>query len=364
MTFPAPPGDQRSGGQRPGGQGSATQEPSGEEQTTPEAPTPETPSQEQTTPETPGQDQAAPETPNQEQAGQEQAGQEQTSQEQTSQEPAGQEHADQAPWGPPPPGPTTSHWSPYPVPAPSAPDAMGIAALVLGIVGVSLGLAIILFWMSWIPALLAVIFGSIGLSRAGRAPGANKGMALTGVILGAAGLLIPVAAGVFAVAAVKAEVDDRRSRDAAVKADEAAEREKKEREEKARHLSFGEAYTFGNGLKVTVAKPKPYAPDDFVLGHAKGNKAIEVTITVVNTGKDRLPIASGLPSVNDADGASTELVIDGSGRQKVLDGYVLPGKEAVGKYAFSLPPDAADRVEVEFTPDAKQWQDSYWSGPN
>jgi hypothetical protein len=33
------------------------------------------------------------------------------------------------------------------------------------------------------------------------------------------------------------------------------------------------------------------------------------------------------PSLNDADGTSTELVIDGSRRQKVITGYVLPTRK-------------------------------------
>ncbi|MFH8981332.1 DUF4190 domain-containing protein [Streptomyces varsoviensis] len=243
-------------------------------------------------------------------------------------------------------------------------NGMGITGLVLGIVGVCLGAFIILFWMSWLPALLAVIFGAVGMSRARKGLATNGGMALAGVILGGLGLLISAGAGVFTVLAVKAGADEIREKADAVKRAETAEREREKEEEKARHLSFGQAYTFENGLKVTVAKPQPFVPDDFVLGHAKGNKAIQITITVVNTGKERVRIDSGLPSVNDANGASTELVIDGSDRQRVLEGYVLPGKEAVGKYAFSLPPDAADRVEVEFSPDLKQWEDSYWSGPN
>ncbi|MFF8196892.1 hypothetical protein ACF06U_00450, partial [Streptomyces rimosus] len=72
---------------------------------------------------------------------------------------------------------------------------------------------------------------------------------------------------------------------------------------------------------------------------------------------------AGLPRVNDADGASAELVIDGSGRQKVIDGYLLPGRQVVGKYAFSLPPDAADKAEVEFGTDLSEADYSYWSGP-
>ncbi|MFI2259702.1 DUF4190 domain-containing protein [Streptomyces tubercidicus] len=234
-------------------------------------------------------------------------------------------------------------------------NGMGITALVLGIVGVVLGLLIILFWLSWLPALLAMIFGFVGLSQARNGRATNKGMALAGVILGGAGLLAAAGGAVLTITAVKMVADSARATVKEVKSSASAA-------EKARHLSFGESYTFENGLKVTVAEPKPYTPG-FALGHAKGNKAVQVTVKVVNTGTARVEVETGLPEVSDAEGASAELLIDGSGRQKVITGYVLPGKEAVGKYAFSLPPDAADRIEVEFSPDAMQWKDAYWSGP-
>ncbi|MFC5799907.1 DUF4190 domain-containing protein [Streptomyces formicae] len=280
------------------------------------------------------------------------------------QESAAQGPAAQDPWSPRPSEPAPPHWPSHPMPGPQPRNGMGVTALVLGIVGVALGLVIVLFWMSWLPALLAVVFGLVGLSHARKGLATNRSMALTGVVLGVAGLLIAVGGGVFAVLTVKKVADDARAEADAVEASAAAEAEREKAEEKARHLPFGEAYTFKNGLKVTVAKPQPFVPDDFVLGHAKGNKAVEVTVTVVNTSTERLSVETGLPNVNDANGASTELVIDGSGRQKVITGYVLPGKEAVGKYAFSLPPDAADTIEVEFSPDAEQWADAYWSGPN
>ncbi|MEU4962982.1 hypothetical protein AB0G41_36870, partial [Streptomyces rimosus] len=99
-------------------------------------------------------------------------------------------------------------------------------------------------------------------------------------------------------------------------------------------------------------------------GHAMANTAVKVRFTLFNTGKKGVPAGqAGLPRVNDADGASAELVIDGSGRQKVIDGYLLPGRQVVGKYAFSLPPDAADKAEVEFGTDLSEADYSYWSGP-
>ncbi|BDM69249.1 hypothetical protein HEK616_27360 [Streptomyces nigrescens] len=235
---------------------------------------------------------------------------------------------------------------------------MGITALVLGLVGIGLGLFIILFWISWLPALLALVFGSIGLSHARKGLATNKAMAVSGLVMGIVGLLIAAGSGVVTVLTVKHAVDDARAKVREIKKGN----EKAAAEEAARHLSFGESYTFGDGLKVTVAKPTPFTPDAIAYGHAKGNKAVQVTITVVNTGKQRVSIKTGLPDVNDADGASAELVIDGSGRQKVLTGYLLPGRTAVGKYAFSLPPAAAGRAEVEFSPDAIRWDDAYWSG--
>lgn len=273
--------------------------------------------------------------------------------------PAGQE-----PWGPLPAAPAPSYWPPqYPLPVPQPRNGMGITALVLGITGVVLGLAVILFWLSWLPALLAVVFGFVGLGYARRGLATNRAMALAGVILGAAGLLISAGVGVFFVVVAKEVADDDRAKVERAKAAAAAEEEKEKAEERARHLSFGQSYTFENGLKVTVAKPQPFEPREPVFGHAEGNKAVQVTVTVVNTGTERIAVESGLPHVNDADGASTELVIDGSGRQKVITGYVLPGKEAVGKYAFSLPSDAAGKAEVEFSPDGKRLAYAYWSGP-
>ncbi|MFH9223838.1 DUF4190 domain-containing protein [Streptomyces lydicus] len=271
----------------------------------------------------------------------------------------GRQPQDHNPWAPPSSQAGEVRPLPYPVPTGQPRNGMGITALVLGLVGLVLGMFLILFWISWLPALLALIFGAIGVNQARKGLATNKAMAVSGLVMGILGLLLAVGSAAFTVVAIKHVVDDARGKVKEAK----EERKAAAAEEKARHLSFGEPYTFGDGLKVTVAKPEPFTPDAFAHGHAKGNKAVQVTVTVVNTGKERVSVETGLPDVNDADGASAELVIDGSGRQKVITGYVLPGRKAVGKYAFSLPPAAADRIEVEFSPDAMRWDDAYWSGP-
>ncbi|WP_037647883.1 DUF4190 domain-containing protein [Streptomyces flavidovirens] len=273
--------------------------------------------------------------------------------------------ADQSPWGSPP----TGFQAPPPPPAQPR-NGMGVTALVLGISGVVLGLMVFLFWMSWLPALLALIFGIVGLGHVRKGMATNRGMALTGMVLGVVGLLLAVGGGVFTVSRVTVFADYIREENEAMEAAEAsaeasasAQASASAAAEEARNLTFGETYTYENGLKITISEPEPFVPDDFAMGHAKGNKALQVTVIAVNDGKKAVDFKTGLPNVRDADGADAELLIDGSGRQKVLTGNLLPGKRSVGKYAYSLPPDAADRIRVEFSPDLMEYDDTIWIRP-
>ncbi|MEU1290198.1 hypothetical protein [Kitasatospora sp. NPDC005856] len=284
-----------------------------------------------------------------------------------------------APAGPPagaPGVPGVPYWPPYPMPmpAPQPRNGLGIAALVLGIVGVTLGLAVILFWLSWLPALLAVVFGAIGLGYVRKGVATNRAMALAGVILGVAGLLVSVGAGVFVVSRVNAVNEERRSAadaerarsEAATKAAQEraakekarieaerkrieAEKEKEAADERSRRLSFGQSYTYPDGLKVTMAAPEPYVPRGSVGEIPKDARIVQVRITVVNTGSAEVSLyGSGLPTVRDAKGNLVFTLIDGSGRMKILTKSLAPGEEADGLTAYALPGDAADPFSVRF----------------
>ena len=104
------------------------------------------------------------------------------------------------PPGSPPSIPTPSASMP-PASTPSAPmppgmgmqtasgnrNGLGVAALVLGIVGL-VGGFIIPF--SGLGSILAIIFGAIGLKRVKRGEANNRGMALAGLWLGIAGVAL------------------------------------------------------------------------------------------------------------------------------------------------------------------------------
>ena len=81
------------------------------------------------------------------------------------------------------------------LPATAAPsNAMAVASLILGIVG------LVLFWIpvvGFVLAILAMVFGGMGIARA-KAGGGSKGLAVAGLTLGA----IDVVLMILAVAAV------------------------------------------------------------------------------------------------------------------------------------------------------------------
>lgn len=73
-------------------------------------------------------------------------------------------------------------------PAPS--NGMGTASMVLGIIAVA---GFCLWGFGALLGILALVFGIIGLKKAGRGEATNRGMAIAGVVLGGVGILIGAA---------------------------------------------------------------------------------------------------------------------------------------------------------------------------
>lgn len=89
----------------------------------------------------------------------------------------------------------------YDRPAPK--NGVGIAALVLGILAVLTGF----FVIGGLLGLVAVVLGFIGSGRAKRGLATNRGMAITGIVLGLVGIVIAVAVIAFG-AFVGSQVQD------------------------------------------------------------------------------------------------------------------------------------------------------------
>ncbi|MFD3530904.1 DUF4190 domain-containing protein [Streptomyces sp. NPDC058664] len=88
------------------------------------------------------------------------------------------------------PGYPSSYGSGYPGQSgyPQSPsNGMGTASMVLGIIAVA---GFCLYGLGMVLGILALIFGVIGMKKAGRGEATNRGMALAGVILGAIGTVV------------------------------------------------------------------------------------------------------------------------------------------------------------------------------
>ncbi|KOU00533.1 hypothetical protein ADK86_14175 [Streptomyces sp. NRRL F-5755] len=243
-------------------------------------------------------------------------------------------HAPQAPMGMPP--------------QQAARNGLGIAALVLGLIGLLSGLIPLFFWLAGILGLLALIFGLVGLGRAKRGQATNKGVAITGTIFGvlaliasAIGLVITVTAVDQAVKEVNKEVD---------KALEGAEAKPKDGGgTSAKGYQGGATAVYSTGLNVTVSKPSPYRADEFAVGHEQGNKSYKVTVRLENKGgKD---VSGDLVTVEaraGKDGKTAERIYDG----KVGSGFggtLTAGRTATADFAFDVPA-GAKTLDVEVKP--------------
>ncbi|OII65214.1 hypothetical protein BJP40_17720 [Streptomyces sp. CC53] len=268
----------------------------------------------------------------------------------------------------------STHQSHHTAPAPAAArNGLGVAALVLGIIGALSGLVPLLFWLAGTLGLLALVFGLVGRGRAKKGQATNKGMATTGAVLGLVSLLLACFGVYFTFkaadealqeidkalqsAAPKATPGDQDAGTGAGTGADAAGGG--DAAESGKALAAGATHTYADGLEITVSAPKPFEPSEYALDHTEGNQAYQVTVTVENGSKKDF-VADGvlLEGRAGADGVDAPQIYDEG--LDGLSGTVLPGKKATATYAFDAPADAKTlTVEVsvlDLEHDSRQWE--------
>lgn len=113
--------------------------------------------------------------------------------------------------------------------------------------------------------------------------------------------------------------------------------------------AFGEAYTWQDGLSVTIGAPERYTPSDYAFGSVEGQSAVALQITIVN-GSDA-PFDPVLASISAQSGntEASQIFDSGQGMEGSPSTKILAGRETTYKVAFSVA-DPNDLV-VEFSPD-------------
>ncbi|MFE0102181.1 DUF4190 domain-containing protein [Streptomyces sp. NPDC059009] len=263
------------------------------------------------------------------------------------------------PRGSPPPPP---QWGPPPQPPPGPElNGLGTASLVLGIIGVLCGLTPLLFWAAGVLAVLALVFGCVGIRRANRGQATNRKTAIWGTSLGAVAAVLAVVGLVITVTVVNDTVDKLNGTGGKKESSTAPIEPPGRRPQDSDGLGFGDTFAYDDGVKVTVARPTAYRPSEFALGHSTGDKPIEVKITIVNGSDKAVDLNLSTVTFKDADGAEADKIFDGDVPREFA-GTLAPGKQAVATYAVSLPADAASALEVEVEPGFLDYEDAGWTG--
>ncbi|MFB7516410.1 DUF4190 domain-containing protein [Streptomyces sp. NPDC056144] len=250
-------------------------------------------------------------------------------------------------------------------------NGLGTAALILGIIGALSGLIPLLFWLAGTLGLIALVLGLVGKGRVKRGEANNKGVTLTGAILGLVSLILATVGLVITVTAVSDAVEeiDKAVQSAAPKdpsaqaeaptADATTDGAAKDDKDKGKGLADGDSSVYDDKLKVTVSDPKPYTAGEYAVGHTKGNQAYKVTVVIENGGTKKFdPTLTTMSARAGAEGVEAEQIFD-EGVGSAFEGAILPGKKATLTVAFDAPKGAKD-LTVEVTPgldyNASQWE--------
>ena len=163
----------------------------------------------------------------------------------------------------------------YAPPPPAPRNGLGTAGFVLGLLAALFAMIPIIGVIAWPLAILGLVFGLLGISRARKGAATNKGLAIAGTVLAAIGLLLCIAW----VAAVGSAANEASTELDAL--DTAAPIGAVPTE--AATLPFGETWTSDNGNTILVGQPEvgtsesPLSSDESV---------ISVPVTLTNNGTE------------------------------------------------------------------------------
>jgi hypothetical protein len=99
--------------------------------------------------------------------------------------------------------------------------------------------------------------------------------------------------------------------------------------------AFGKAYTWDDGVTVTVGKPKSFRPSAYAAVE-KGKRYVKFTVTVVNKSNKSVDLGLTYISVQSKNQEADEVFDSGSGLKGPPDTKVLKGRVSVFDVGFGV----------------------------
>lgn len=118
-------------------------------------------------------------------------------------------------------------------------------------------------------------------------------------------------------------------------------------------LSFGQTFTYENGVSLTVGAPGPYTPSEYAMDVAAPHVVV-FPITIVNGSSAPIDPAMWYATVQ-SQNVEAEKVYDSEALGDEPSTSLLPGREAAFKVGYGVG-DPADLV-MEVTPGMMEYQD-------
>ncbi|MCY0937316.1 DUF4352 domain-containing protein [Streptomyces sp. H34-S4] len=265
----------------------------------------------------------------------------------------------------------------FPAP-PAASNGLAVAALLLGLLGILVGLVPFFFWAGALLALTGVAIGIAAVVKARRgAPRAT--MAAIGTVLSVLGLGASVGGWFITTTVIEkidARVADNRSYDddydddgyyddeptsPATPTEPAPTPSPSDIPGMNSALAWGKPYTYEDGVQVTVQSAAPYTPSSTAYPpEARKGNAVKVKVKIVNNSGAALDVDLAVPHARDDQGTEAEMAFDGS-VPKMFKGSVLAGESMTGTFAFIVP-EGTKSLHFEIAP-GTTYDDAIWSGP-
>jgi Domain of unknown function (DUF4352)/Protein of unknown function (DUF2510)/Domain of unknown function (DUF4190) len=192
-------------------------------------------------------------------------------------------------------------------------NGFGVAALILGIIGVLTGIIPFFFWLAVILGIIGLILGFVGRGRAKRGEATNGTMALWGIITSAVAVVLSIVGLVILVGAFEELDEDLSGTETTVPSAAETSAPAQEDEPATEEPPAPEGAGFGDTVRdgqfeftVTgIQPPVETVGEDFLAEEAQGQFII-VRVTVTNVGDEARTLDASSQYLYDADGRRYE----------------------------------------------------------
>jgi hypothetical protein len=238
-----------------------------------------------------------------------------------------------------------------PTPQPShrraeARNGLGLAAAIVGPIGILFGFVPLTGFVAVICGLVAVPLALAGRSRYRKRLATNGGTAVAGLVSG----VVALALGVWGIVIVFQATNELVStlEGPSVASTGPVGGAGQAQAPSTGVAAFGQRVTFDDGVAVEVTAPQAFTPSRYAIGNER-DRAVSFEVTIINGSDQPLDAVTTTVRATHA-GRDAPVVFDSQkGMSGTPQGTVLPGKSITFPVAVSIGKDAAD-LQIDVTP--------------